>query len=89
MSLSGRPVRDALALTVDLERGKGLRSLSGSTDYSLLQPRARSALGGPLLAAVALGVGGVLNGVALVEDDDSIEVAIQPIDDRPASLSLS
>ena len=50
----------------------------------VLQAQARPALlRGRLVAALALAAGGVLHGVALVEDDDSIEVAAQPIDDLP------
>ena len=34
-----------------------------------------------LIAALALAARGILHGVALVEDDDAVEVAAQPIDD--------
>src|SRR5579871_3500876 len=51
------------------------------------QPRA-ALLGGRLFAAFALGSGCVLHGVALVEDDDSIEVTPQPIDDLADARNL-
>jgi len=48
----------------------------------VLQPQSRtSLLRGRLVAALALGAGRVLHGVAFVEDDDTVEVAAQPIDD--------
>lgn len=50
----------------------------------VLEPKARTALlrGGDV-AAFALAAGGILHGVALVEDDHSIEVGAQPFDDLP------
>ena len=48
----------------------------------VLQPQARAALlRGGLVAAFALAAGGVLHGVALVENDHSVEVGAQPFDD--------
>src|SRR5208283_5204137 len=56
---------------------------------SVLQAQARSSLlGGRLIAAFALAAGGVLHGVAFVEDDDSVEVAAQPIDDLADTRNL-
>jgi len=48
----------------------------------VLQAQARTALlRGGGVAAFAPAAGGVLHGVALVEDDHSVEVGPQPIDD--------
>ena len=48
----------------------------------VLEAQAGAALlRGGLVAAWTGGAGGVLHGVALVEDDDSVEVAAEPIDD--------
>ena len=58
----------------------------------VLQAQARtSLLGWRLVAAFALAAGGVLHGVALVEDDHSVEVGAQPIDDlvHPRNLFLA
>ena len=42
---------------------------------------ARPCCDGGLVAAFALAAGGVLHGVALVEDDDAVEIGAQPFDD--------
>ena len=48
----------------------------------VLQAQARAPLlRGGLVAAFALAAGGVLHGMALVEDDHSVEIGAQPIDD--------
>jgi len=55
----------------------------------VLEPQARSALlGGRLVAAFALAANRVLHGVALVEDDHSIEVGAQPFNDLPDARKL-
>ena len=41
-----------------------------------------------LVAALALAPCGILHGVALVEDNDSIETGAQPIDDLPHARNL-
>ena len=48
----------------------------------MLHPQPGTALlGRRLVAAFGLAAAGVLQGVALVEHDDAVEVAAQPIDD--------
>ena len=55
----------------------------------VLEPQARAALlRGGLVAAFALAAGGVLHGVALVENDHSVEVGAQPFDDLPDARKL-
>ena len=53
-----------------------------SVRESVLEPKSSAALlrGGDV-TAFALAAGGVLHGVALVENDHSIEVGTQPFDD--------
>ena len=48
----------------------------------MLEPESGATLlRGGLVAAFALAAGGVLHGVALVENDHSVEIGAQPIDD--------
>ena len=55
----------------------------------VLEPQARAALlRRRLVAALALAAGGVLHGVALVEDDHAVEVGAQPFDDLPDARNL-
>ena len=55
----------------------------------VLEPQARAALlRGGLVAAFALAADGVLHGVALVENDHSVEVGAQPFDDLPDARKL-
>ena len=55
------------------DAGIGQRMLQAQAGAALLRGR--------LVAALALAAAGVLHGVALVEHDDAVEVAAQPIDD--------
>ena len=55
----------------------------------VLQAQAGAALlRGRLVAAFALAAGGVLHGMALVEDDDAVEIGAQPVDDLLDARSL-
>ena len=55
----------------------------------MLQAQARpTLLGGCLVAALAFAAGGILHRMALVEDDHSVEVGAQPIDDLPDPRNL-
>ena len=55
----------------------------------VLEPQARAALlRGGLVAALALAADRVLHGVALVENDHSVEVGAQPFDDLPDARKL-
>jgi hypothetical protein len=50
----------------------------------MLEPQARAPLlRGRLLTPLALTANGVLHGVALVENDHSVEVGAQPFNDLP------
>ena len=64
-------------------RGAGGRDIEDArVGQRVLQAQPRQALlRGLLLAALALVAGGVGHGVGLVEDDDAVEVAAQPVDD--------
>ena len=55
----------------------------------MLQAQARAPLlrGGDV-AAFALAAAGVLHGMALVENDHSVEIGAQPIDDLPDARNL-
>ena len=55
----------------------------------MLEPQARAPLlRGRLVAALALAADRVLHGVALVEDDHSVEIGAQPFDDLPDARKL-
>ncbi len=55
----------------------------------VLQAQAGAALlRGGLVAALAFAAGGVLHGVALVENDHSVEIGAQPFDDLLDARSL-
>ncbi len=78
------PQAEPLGIGEIVDRGRAGR---GDIDDArigqrVLQAQAGAALlRGRLIAALALAAGGVRHGVAFVEDDDSIEVRSQPIDD--------
>jgi hypothetical protein len=74
---------------VNRSRARGRDVEDSCVRQGVLQAQARTPLlRRRLVAALALAAGGVLHGVALVEDDDSIEVGAQPIDDLPDARNL-
>ena len=86
------PQTEALCIGEIVHRsGAGRRDIEHTGVWQgMLKAQARaSLLGGRQVAAFALAAGRVLHGVALVEDDHSIEVAAQPIHDllHPRNLS--
>ena len=55
----------------------------------MLEPQARAPLlRGRLVTALALAAGRVLHGMALVEDDYSVEVGAHPFNDLPDTRKL-
>ena len=70
--------------------GAGRRDIDDAgVRQGMLEAQARAALlRGGLVAAFALAAGGVLHGVALVEDDHSVEIGAQPFDDLPDARNL-
>ena len=71
-------------------RGAGRRDIDDAgVRQRVLKPQAGAALlRGGLVAAFALAAGGVLHGVALVEDDHAVEIGAQPFDDLPDARNL-
>ena len=63
--------------------GAGRRDIDDArVRQRVLKPKPGAALlRGGLVAALSLAAGGVLHGVALVEDDDAVEIGAQPFDD--------
>jgi hypothetical protein len=74
---------------VDRGRAGGRDIDHAGIGQRVLQAQARPALlrGGDV-AALALAAGGVLHGVAFVEDDDPIEIGAQPVDDLSDARNL-
>jgi hypothetical protein len=70
--------------------GAGRRDIDDAgVRQRVLEAQARAALlRGGLVAALALAAGGVLHGVALVENDHSVEVGAQPFDDLADARNL-
>ncbi len=85
------PQAEPLGIGEIVDRGRAGR---GDVEHAgirqgVLQAQARSSLlGGRLVATFALAAGGVLHGVAFVEDDDPVEVGAQPIDDLADARNL-
>ena len=85
------PQSETLGVGEVVDRGGAGR---GDVDHAgvrqgVLEPQARAALlRGGLVAAFALAANRVLHGVALVEDDHSVEVGAQPFDDLPDARKL-
>ena len=71
-------------------RGAGRRDIDhAGIRQGVLEPQARAPLlRGRLVTALALAANRVLHGVALVEDDHSVEVGAQPFDDLPDARKL-
>ena len=85
------PQAEALGIGEIVDRGGAGR---GDIDHAgirqgVLEPQARAALlRGGLVAALAFAADRVLHGVALVENDHSVEVGAQPFDDLPDARKL-
>ena len=78
------PQAEPLGIGEIVDRGRaGRRDIedAGIRQRVLQAQPGAALLRGGLVAAFALAAGGVLHGVALVEDDDAVEIGAQPIDD--------
>src|SRR3546814_892413 len=85
------PEAEALGVGEVVDGGRACRRDvdDAGARQGVLEPQARAALlRGGLVATLALAAGCVLHGVALVEDDHSIEIGAQPIDDLPDARNL-
>ena len=85
------PEAEALGIGEIVHRGgAGRRDIDDAgIRQGVLEPQARAPLlRGRLVAALALAADGVLHGMALVEDDHSVEVGAQPFDDLPDARKL-
>ena len=78
------PQAEALGIGEIVDRGgAGRRDIddAGVRQACCRRKPGAALLRGGLVAALALAAGGVLHGVALVEDDHAVEVGAQPFDD--------
>ena len=85
------PQTEPLGVGKVMHRGGACR---GHIDNARVRQRVLQAqpgaplLRGGLITAFAFVASGVLHGMALVEDDDTIEIGAQPIDDLPDARNL-
>ena len=85
------PEAEPLGIGEIVDRGgAGRRDIDDAgVRQRVLQAQAGAALlRGGLVAALAFVASGVLHGMALVEDDDAVEIGAQPIDDLPHARNL-
>ena len=79
--LGGGGTATAASAAIAIRGGRNLLRHAGGGQLLLQAQPGAALLRGSLVAAFALRSGGVLHGVALVENDHSVEIGAQPFDD--------